>query len=110
MIGGGHSACKVPQGRMDDTGRDKGDIPSGTEGAGGSTVERQTVHILLPDDRVGDRGTVEVEVRHGQGAWYQYNVLVPYVVVTTAAADGMEVRIGLSREGQAVQVYTIGHW
>ena len=32
------------------------------------------------------------------------------VVVTTAAAEGMEVRIGLSREGQAVQVYTMGHW
>ena len=53
---------------------------------------------------------VEVDVRHGQGARYQYNVLVPNVVVTTEAAEGMEVRIGLSREGQAVQVYTMGHW
>ena len=53
---------------------------------------------------------VEVEVRHGQGARYQYNVLVPIVVVTAAAAAGMEVRIGLSREGQAGQVYTMGHW
>ena len=32
------------------------------------------------------------------------------MVVTTAAAAGMEVRIGLGREGQAVQVYTMGHW
>ena len=53
---------------------------------------------------------VEVEVRHGQGARYQYDVLVPNVVVTTAAAAGMEVRIGRGREGQAVQVYTMGHW
>ena len=36
---------------------------------------------------------VEVEVRHGQGARYQYDVLVPNVVVTAAAAAGMEVRI-----------------
>ena len=53
---------------------------------------------------------VEVEVRHGQGAQYQYNVLLPNVVVTAAAAAGMEVRIGLGRERQAVQVYTMGHW
>ena len=31
-------------------------------------------------------------------------------MVTTAAAEGMEFRIGLSWEGQAVQVYTMGHW
>ena len=37
-------------------------------------------------------------------------MLIPSVVVTTAAAAGMEVRIGLGREGQAVQVYTMGHW
>ena len=48
--------------------------------------------------------TVEWEVRHGQEARYQYNVPVPNVVVTTAAAEGMKVRIGLSQEGQAVQV------
>ena len=53
---------------------------------------------------------MEVEVRQGQGARYQYDVLVPNVVVTTAAAEGVEVRIGLSREGQAVQVYIMGHW
>ena len=53
---------------------------------------------------------VEVEVRHRQGARYQCDVRVPKVVITTAAAAGMEVRIGLSREGQAVQVYTVGHW
>ena len=34
---------------------------------------------------------------------------MPNVVVTTAAGEGMEVRIWLSREGQAVQVYTMGH-
>ena len=33
-------------------------------------------------------------------------MLVRNVVVTTAGAKGMEVRIGLSGEGQAVQVYT----
>ena len=59
---------------------------------------------------MGGRGIVKVEVRHGHGARYQYDVLVPNVVITTAAAAGMEVRIGLSREGQAVQVYTMGHW
>ena len=46
---------------------------------------------------------VEVEVRHRQGARYQYDVLVQNVVVTAAAAAGMEVWIGLSREGQAVR-------
>ena len=50
-----------------------------------------------------------MEVLRGQGARYQYNVPVPNVVVTRAAAEGMEVRMGLSREGQAVQVYTMGH-
>ena len=53
---------------------------------------------------------VEVEVCHGQGARYQYDVPVPNVVVSAAAAKGMEVRIGLGREGQAVQVYAMGHW
>ena len=67
----------------------------------------QAVHILLPDDRLGDTGTVELEVQHGQGARYQYNVQVPNVVVTRAATDGMEVRIGPTREGQAVQVYSM---
>ena len=66
--------------------------------------------MLLPNDRLGDRGTVELKVRHGQGARYECNVPVPSVTVTTAAAEGLEVRIGLSREGQAVQVYTMGHW
>ena len=37
-------------------------------------------------------------------------MLVPNVVVTAAAVAGMEGRIGLGREGQAVQVYTMGHW
>ena len=49
-------------------------------------------------------------MRQGQGARYQYDVLVPNVVITTAAVAGMEVRIGLSGEGRAVQVYTMGHW
>ena len=62
------------------------------------------------NDNSNGRGTVEVDLRHRQGARYQYDVLVPNVVVTTAAAEGMEVRIGLSWEGQALQVYTIGHW
>ena len=53
---------------------------------------------------------VEVEVRPGQGAQYQYHVLVPNQVVTAAAAAGMEVQIALNREGQAVQVCTMGHW
>ena len=81
-----------------------------TKGPAAAQSRGQALHIILPDDRVGGRGTVYVEVRHGQGARYQYDVLVPNVVVTAAAAAGMEVRIGLSREGQAVQVYTMGHW
>ena len=84
-------------------------FPVATKGPAAAQSRGQAVHILLPDDRVGGRGTVEFQVRHGQGARYQYNVLVPNLLVTTAAAKGMEVRIGLSREGQAVQVYTMGH-
>ena len=85
-------------------------FPVATKGPAAAQWTGHAVHILLPDDRVGDRGLMEVEVRHRQGARYQYDVLVPNVVVTTAAAEGTEVRIGLSREGQAVQMYTIGHW
>ena len=85
-------------------------FPVATKVSAAAQWAGQAVHILLPDDRVVDRGTVEVEVRHVQGTRYQYDVLVPNVVVTTAEAEGMEVRIGLSREGQAVQVYTNGHW
>ena len=85
-------------------------FPVAAKGPAAAQWRGQAVHILLPDDREGDRGTVEVEVRHGQGARYQYNVLVPNVLVTAAATEGMEVRMGLSREGQAVQVYTMGHW
>ena len=85
-------------------------FPVATKGPAAAKWRGQAVHILLPDDRVGGRGTVEVGVLHGQGARYQNDVLVPSVVVTTAAAEGMEVRIGLSREGQAVQVNTMGHW
>ena len=85
-------------------------FPVATKGPAAAQWRGQAVHIILPDDRVGGRGMVEVEVRHGQGTRYQYDVLVPTLVVTAAAAAGMEVRIGLSREGQAVQVYTMGHW
>ena len=85
-------------------------FPVATEGPAAAQWMGQAVHIILPDDRVGGRGMVEVKVRHGEGARYQYDVLVPKVVVTTAAAAGMEVRSGLSREGQAVQVYNMGHW
>ena len=85
-------------------------FPLATKGPAAAQRRGQAVHIILADDRVGSRGMVEVEVRHGQGARYQYDVLVPNVVVTAAAAAGMEVRIGLGREGQAVQAYTRGHW
>ena len=85
-------------------------FPAATKGPAAAQWRGQAVHIILPDDTVRSRGMVEVEVRHGQGATYQYDVLVPNVVVTAAAAAGMEVRIGLGREGQAVQVYTMGHW
>ena len=85
-------------------------FPVATKGSASAQPRGQAVHFPLLDDRVGDRGSVEFEVRHGQVARYQYDVLVPNVVVTTAAAEGMEVRIGLSREGQAAQVYTMGHW
>ena len=84
-------------------------FPVATKGPAAAQWRGQRVHIILPDDRVGSRRMVEVEVRHGQGARYQYDVLIPNVVVATAAAAGMEVRIGLSREAQAVQVYTMGH-
>ena len=85
-------------------------FPVAKKGPAAAQWRAQAVHLILPDDRVGSRGMVEVEVRHGQGARYQYDVLVPNVVVTAAAAAGIEVWIGLSREGQAVQVYTMGHW
>ena len=85
-------------------------FPVAMKGTAAAQWRGQAVHTILPDDRVGGRGMVEVEVRHGQGARYQYDVLMPNVVVTAAAAAGLEVRIGLSRDGQAVQVYTIGHW
>ena len=85
-------------------------FPVATKGPAAAQWRGQAVHIILPDDWVGSRETVEVEVRHGQGARYQYDVLVPSVVVTAALAAGMEVRIGLGREGQAIQVYTMGHW
>ena len=70
----------------------------------------QAVHMLLPDDRLRDRRKLELEVLHGQGARYQYNVPMPNVLVTTAEAEGMEIRIGLHREGQAVRVCTMGRW
>ena len=85
-------------------------FPVATKGPAAAQWRGQAVHIILPDNRVGGRGMVEVEVSHGQGARCQYDVLVPNLVVTTAAAAGMEVRIALSRERQAVQVYTMGHW
>ena len=85
-------------------------FPVATKGPAAAQWRGQAVHIILPDDRVGSRGMVEVEVCHGQGARYQYDVLIPNVVVTTAAAASMEFRIGLGREGQPVQVYTMGHW
>ena len=85
-------------------------FPMALKGPAAAQWRGQAVHMLLPDDRLGDRGTVELEMRHGQGARYQYNVSVGNVVVTTAAAEGMEVRIGLSWEGQAVQIYTMRHW
>ena len=85
-------------------------FPVATKGPAAAQWRGQAVNIILPDDRVGSRGMVEAEVRHGQGARCQYDVLVPNVVVTAAAAAGMEVRIGLSRKGQAVQVYRMGHW
>ena len=46
-------------------------------------------------------------MRHGQPAKYQYNVRVPDIVVTKAATGSLEVRSGLTRQGQAVQVYTM---
>ena len=85
-------------------------FPVATRGPAAAQWRQHAVHILLLDDRVGYKGTVEVDVRHRQGAEYQYDVLVPNVIVTTAAAEGMEVRIGPNREGQALQVYTMGHW
>ena len=79
------------------------------KGPAATQCRGQVVPILLPDVTLGDRGTAELEVRRGQGARYQYNVQVPNVVVATATAEGIEVCLGLSTEGQAVQVYTMGH-
>ena len=62
-------------------------FPVATKGPAAAQWRGQAVHVILPDDRVGSR--VEVEVRHGQGARYQYDVVVPNVVVTAAAAAGM---------------------
>ena len=39
--------------------------PVATKGPAAAQWRGQAVQILLPDDGVGDRGTVEVEVRHG---------------------------------------------
>ena len=69
-----------------------------TKGPAAAQWRGQAVHIILPDDRMRGRGMGEVEVRHGQGAREQYDVLVPNVVVTAAAAAGMEVRIGVNRK------------
>ena len=85
-------------------------FPVPAKGPAAAQWRGQAVHIILPDDMVGGRGVVKVELRHEEGARYQYNVLVSKVVVTTAAAAGMEVRTGLSRDRQAVQGYTMGHW
>ena len=45
-------------------------FPVATKGPAAAQWRQQAVHILLPDDRVGGRGTVEVQVHHGQGARY----------------------------------------
>ena len=50
---------------------------------------------------------VEVELRHGQGTRYQYDVLVPNVVVTVAAAAGKEVQPG-GTGGTGVHHGTLG--
>ena len=81
-------------------------FPMAPKGPAATQWRRQAVHMLFHDDRLGDGGTLVVEVRHGQGA--RYNVRVPNVVVTMAAAESMEVRIG--REGYTVQVCTMRHW
>ena len=51
------------------TGEDtKAIFPVATKGPAAAQWRGQAVHIIFPDDRVGSRGMVEVEVRHGQGA------------------------------------------
>ena len=45
-------------------------FPVATKGPAAAQWRGQAVHIILPDDRVGGRGMVEVEVLHGQGARY----------------------------------------
>ena len=64
---GGHSTREVSQGRMDDAEDKKAIFPVATKGPAAAQWRGQAVHILLPDGRVGDRGTVEVEVRQGKG-------------------------------------------
>ena len=65
------------------------------------------VHVLAPYDRSRDQGSVEVEVRQGGGARTLYTLAVPNVLVTRAGAEGVEVRLGLPREGQAVHHGTL---
>ena len=43
-------------------------FPVATKGPAAAQWSGQAVHILLLHDRVGGRGTVEVEVHQGQGA------------------------------------------
>ena len=71
-------------------------FPVATKGPAAAQWRGPAVHIILPDDRVGGRGMVEVKVRHGEAARYQYDVLLPKVVVATAAVAAMEVQSGLS--------------
>ena len=64
-------------------------FPVPTKGPTAAQWRGQAVHILLPDDRVADGRRVEVQVHHGQGARYQYNIPVPNVAGTTKAAEGI---------------------
>ena len=116
-VRGGHGNMKressmagsIAHRTVDDNGGNEAKSPLGESGA--SSLQRwgQAVDIFLRDDRLRDRGAVELEVRHGQGAIYQYNVQVPNIMVTNAATDGMEVRVWLTREVEGMQVHSIRH-
>ena len=47
----------------------------------------------MPDNKLRNRGTVEVGVQHGRGARYKYNVQLPDVMVTRADAQGVVIKM-----------------
>ena len=106
---GCHMAGGIPQRLLDCKGGNKAKFPLGAAGTSGDAAETTAVHILLPDPRLGETGTLVLEVRHGQGAEYQYNVRVPNLVLPKGPIEGVQIRIGFTRDGEMLQGYAVGH-